>query len=46
MLAIDPALFPVTKKKKDKIIPANALRAHRGRIGIAPLIRNLGTRWR
>jgi hypothetical protein len=45
LLAIDPALFPVKKKKTDTIIPANAVRAYRGRIGIAPLIRNLGTRW-
>jgi len=36
----------VTGKKKDKLVPVHAKKAHRGRRGIAPLILNLGSRWR
>jgi hypothetical protein len=31
---------------KDKAVPVHAIKAFRGSGGTAPLIRNLGTRWR
>jgi len=39
-----PGCYPIARIKQSKVIPADDIRTHRGRRGVAPLSLNLGTR--